>query len=283
MIALVLAAVLVAPAIAAPPAPGGEPAAAPGDTALRVPGAWMRFGHTQEQVLARAPFTLTPAGGAAGSIARQGPASWFGIPGEATLSFRDDRLVRFKFVVKDAAPHWVDYARDQLRRSGYRPRWERNERGLEICTWEGAARVRLEIRDRLLSAEISAAGPPAPRGIVAVRAARLDTVPVFPAIFVLGRPAPEGVGAAPGLADSTPLLAPAYPPRARAAGVQGRVWVRALVDTSGAVEAAEIVRSIPELDSAAVAVARSCRFRPFEPAGTRVRFRVEIPVTFRVR
>ena len=106
---------------------------------------------------------------------------------------------------------------------------------------------------------------------------------MFPTIFVLGRGAPEGAPAAPGLADSTQLVSPAYPPRARAAGVPGRVWVRVLVDTSGAVEAAEIVRSIPELDSAAVAVARRCRFRPFEPAGSRVRFRVEIPVTFTVR
>jgi len=55
------------------------------------------------------------------------------------------------------------------------------------------------------------------------------------------------------------------------------------VDTNGAVEAAEIVRGIPELDSAAVAVARRCRFRPYAPEGARVRFRVELPVTFTVR
>ena len=78
-------------------------------------------------------------------------------------------------------------------------------------------------------------------------------------------------------------MAPVLPPAAGEAGVQGRVWVRALVDTSGAVEKAEIVRGIAELDSAAVAIARRCRFRPYAPDGVRVRFRVEIPVLFRVR
>jgi periplasmic protein TonB len=107
-------------------------------------------------------------------------------------------------------------------------------------------------------------------------------VPVFPQVFVLGRGAPAGVRA-PALTDSTPLVAPAYPARARDAGVQGRIWVRALVDTNGAVMTAQVVRSIPELDSAAVAVARRCRFRPYEAQGAPVRFRVEIPVLFMAR
>ena len=61
------------------------------------------------------------------------------------------------------------------------------------------------------------------------------------------------------------------------------MWVRALVDTNGAVAATEVVRSIPELDSAAVSVARRCRFRPYVAEGSPVRFRVEIPVIFMAR
>jgi TonB family protein len=319
---------VLAAALSAAPAPGtGAPpppraAAAPAATPLRIPGAWMRFGKTQAQSLAQSALAPVKAG------AYQGDATWYGIPGQATLTFREDRLERIRFEARDPAPYWIDYAFDQLRRTGYRARWKRNEPGNKVCDWEGATLVHLEVGEHLLRAEISgtAAAPegeepahapppavsraeppapaapapaaPAPTAAPATAAAppaaasaaasqnppaMPDTVPVFPATFVLGRAAPEGAPAVPALADSTPLRAPAYPDRARAAGVQGRVWVRVLVDTSGAAIAAEVARSIPELDSAAVAVARSCRFRPFAPQGARVRFRIEIPVTFTAR
>ncbi len=308
MIVLVLAATLVAPpatgiavpkaatAAAAPSAApgvtaasdaaGGHASAAPADTATRVPGSWMRIGYTHDQVLARASFPLKEGQTPRGVVVRRGSVAWFGLPSEATLHFREDRLESVEFLVEDAAPHWADYLHDQLRLAGYRARCERDEPGLRICDWLGASLVRLELRERRLLATISAAEP-APEARIAgpgsPPSARRDTVPLFPQVFVLGRAAPPGAPAAPALADSTPLVAPAYPPAAREAGVQGRVWVRALVDTNGAVEATEIARGIPELDSAAVAVVLRCRFRPYEPAGAAVRFRIEIPVIFMVR
>lgn len=287
MIVLALAATLaaVAPGMAA--GPGTAAAAAPADTATRVPGSWLRLGLSQEQVLARAPSPLAAGPDAHGEATRQGTATWFGILGQVQLQFRDERLVRARFTVEDAAPHMTDYVKDQLRLAGYRARCEQDDPGLMTCDWNGATHVRLELRQRRLEATVTAAElepAAAPRRILPRPSpARGDTVPVFPQVFVLGRPAPPGAAAVPALVDSTPLLAPPYPPRARAAGVQGRVWVRALVDTNGSVYATEIVRSIPELDSAAVAVARSCRFRAFETEGTPMRFRVEFPVTFRVR
>jgi TonB family protein len=245
----------------------------------------MRLGDNEGTILARAQFPVVEGAKEHGGVTRGGSALWFGLAGQVTLEFHDGRLARAEFKIEDTAPYWVDYARDQLRLAGYRPRCEQDDPGLQLCDWEGAAHVRLELRGHNLVAKITPAGPaiepPRPRPS-APRAARRDTVRLIPQVFVLGRGAPAGVPA-PALADSTPLVSPAYPERAREAGVQGRIWVRALVDTDGAVVTAVVVRSIPELDSAAVAVARRCRFKPYPPQGERVRFRVEIPVIFMAR
>jgi TonB family protein len=283
VIALIMAAALVAPGTAAAPATSGR------DTTVaarltRMPGTWMRLGDSEGTILARAQFPVVEGPKERGAVLRGGNGIWFGLAGQVTLQFRDGHLARAEYKIEDLAPYQVDYAHDQLRLAGYRPRCEQDDPGLQLCDWDGAAHVRLELRGRNLLARITTAGPAveAPRPRRPAPAARRDTVPVFPQVFVLGRGAPAGV-APPALADSTPLIAPAYPERAREAGVQGRIWVRALVDTNGAVMAAEVLRSIPELDSAAVAVARRCRFKPYPPAGERVRFRVEIPVLFRAR
>ena len=240
-----------------------------------MPGTWMRLGDTEATILARAQFPIAEGPKSGGGVWRKGNAFWFGIAGHVTLHFSDQRLDEAEFKIEEAAPYQVDYARDQLRLAGYRSRC--NEGEPAPCDWYGATHVRLELREHQLLATIAPAEP-----LAESPAARRDTVPVFPQVFVLGRGAPAGVRP-PALADSTPLVSPPYPQRARAAGVQGRVWVRALVDTSGAVEAVQVLHSIPELDSAAVAVARRCRFQPYESEGTRVRFRVEIPVIFMAR
>jgi len=278
-------ALALAVALAVPPAPGAAGAPAASETVTRMPGTWMRLGDTEGTILARAQFPVTEGPKEQGAVQRGGTVIWFGLHGQVTLQFRDGQLERAEFKIDDTAPYWVDYVHDQLRLAGYRSRCEQDVPGLQLCDWEGAAHVRLEVRGSHLVAKITPALPavaPPPTRYPVPPAARRDTVRVFPQVFVLGRGAPAGVPA-PALADSTPLVAPAYPERARAAGVQGRIWVRALVDTNGAVLDAAVLRSIPELDSAAVAVARRCRFKPYPPAGERVRFRVEIPVIFMAR
>src|SRR2546428_14010871 len=91
-----------------PSPPPGEPAAAaPADTALRVPGAWMRFGHTQEQILARGPFGLVKTPGRGGLVTRGGSTRGFGIPSDAVGPFPPDRLPPGEFAVKDPPPSWV--------------------------------------------------------------------------------------------------------------------------------------------------------------------------------
>ena len=78
---------------------------------------------------------------------------------------------------------------------------------------------------------------------------------------------------------------PAYPALLRAAGIQGRVMVAAVVDTLGQTEngSVRIVRSDnPGFDVAALATIRAARFRPARIYGRAVRVLVQVPVDFRL-
>ena len=78
---------------------------------------------------------------------------------------------------------------------------------------------------------------------------------------------------------------PAYPALLRAAGIQGRVMVAAVVDTLGQAEngSVRIVRSDnPGFDVAALATIRAARFRPARIYGRAVRVLVQVPVDFRL-
>ena len=57
-------------------------------------------------------------------------------------------------------------------------------------------------------------------------------------------------------------VAPAYPPIARNARVQGVVILEAVIDATGRVESVRVLRSIPLLDQAAVDAVRQWRFTP---------------------
>ena len=73
---------------------------------------------------------------------------------------------------------------------------------------------------------------------------------------------------------------PVYPPAARASGVEGQVLVQALVGSDGLVKDTRIVKSIPELDDAAVAAVRQWRFKPARSKGQPVAVWVAVPVKF---
>jgi protein TonB len=76
---------------------------------------------------------------------------------------------------------------------------------------------------------------------------------------------------------------PAYPPGARAAGVQGDVVLEIVVDPSGAVESARVIRGIGHgLDEAALRAASDFRFEPASKNGQPVRVRMLWPVRFRL-
>lgn len=71
-----------------------------------------------------------------------------------------------------------------------------------------------------------------------------------------------------------------YPQLAREAGVDGTVLVDALIRRDGTVEKANVVKSIPMLDGAALEAVRQWRFRPILRGGTVLRAWVRIPVKF---
>jgi protein TonB len=57
-------------------------------------------------------------------------------------------------------------------------------------------------------------------------------------------------------------VGPAYPQEAQAANVQGIVILETLIDTSGRVESARVIRSVPLLDDAALEAVRQWEFTP---------------------
>lgn len=75
-----------------------------------------------------------------------------------------------------------------------------------------------------------------------------------------------------------------YPEEARKQGLEGRVIVDMMIDTTGVVTSGRVLRGIhPLLDSAALDVVRKMpRWSPGERGGRRVAVKYTIPVTFRL-
>ncbi|MEO8504273.1 MAG: TonB family protein [Acidobacteriota bacterium] len=72
---------------------------------------------------------------------------------------------------------------------------------------------------------------------------------------------------------------PSYPAIAKQMRVEGDVIVEVLVDETGAIRDSRVVKSVPQLDSAALSAARSAKFRPATKDGVRVKmlFRLNFP------
>ena len=74
-----------------------------------------------------------------------------------------------------------------------------------------------------------------------------------------------------------------YPAEARAAGTEGRVIVRFIVDESGVPSDLTVIRSLtPELDAEALRVLGLARFVPSRLNGTPVPQRMTLPIRFRL-
>ena len=73
---------------------------------------------------------------------------------------------------------------------------------------------------------------------------------------------------------------PLYPPAAQNAGIQGVVILEATIDVDGRVGDAKVLRSIPELDQAAVEAVRQWEFTPTEVNGVRVPVIMTVTVNF---
>jgi protein TonB len=78
---------------------------------------------------------------------------------------------------------------------------------------------------------------------------------------------------------------PVYPTLAREAGAEGRVWVEVLIDVTGRVAEARVIRAetVTSLQEAALRAARQYLFSPARQRDKPVPVRLIIPFTFRLR
>lgn len=101
---------------------------------------------------------------------------------------------------------------------------------------------------------------------------------VSPDFFVAVEKMPQPVGGIEGIQKKI-----VYPEIAKRAGVQGRVFVKAFVDETGAVQKAEVIKGIGAgCDEAAVAAVMKTRFNPGEQRGKPVKVQVSIPILFKL-
>jgi TonB family protein len=81
----------------------------------------------------------------------------------------------------------------------------------------------------------------------------------------------------------TKSIAPVYPPEAQAQGLRGIVILELIVDTEGRVASAEVVRSVPPFDEAALAAVRRWEYEVTRVDGKPVRVKMTVPISFTMR
>ena len=81
----------------------------------------------------------------------------------------------------------------------------------------------------------------------------------------------------------TRFVAPAYPEEAQARGQRGIVILELVIGEDGKVASADVIRSVPPFDTAAVAAARQWEYEVTKVDGRPVRVRVTVPITFALK
>jgi protein TonB len=76
---------------------------------------------------------------------------------------------------------------------------------------------------------------------------------------------------------------PHYPEIARKADIEGTVIVKVLISKKGNVEKAEIYKSIPVLDDAALEASMKCKFKPAKQRDKFVKVWMKIPFKFKLK
>jgi TonB family protein len=99
----------------------------------------------------------------------------------------------------------------------------------------------------------------------------------------MARLSPVRVGGGVKIPVKTKDARPAYPADAQAAQVQGVVIVEALIDSSGAVANAKVLRSIPLLDEAALAAVSRWQFAPTAVNGAPASVTMTVTVNFTLK
>src|SRR5258708_3869912 len=95
-------------------------------------------------------------------------------------------------------------------------------------------------------------------------------------------PVQAGSGGVP-VPKRTKTVKPEYPPEAQARGVGGIVILELVVDTAGKVAAAQVIRSVPPFDEAAVSAARQWEYEVTKVNGKPVSVRLTVPISFLVK
>ena len=99
-----------------------------------------------------------------------------------------------------------------------------------------------------------------------------------PEVYVVVEQPPSMIGGLDALRESV-----VYPPEAKAAGVEGTVFVQFVVDENGGVQNAETVRCPDErLCEAALTAVRGARFQPGRQRGEPVKAKFTVPIDFRL-
>lgn len=81
----------------------------------------------------------------------------------------------------------------------------------------------------------------------------------------------------------TKFVAPAYPPEAQMRGLRGIVILELIIDEQGRVATADVVRSVPPFDEAALSAVRQWEYEITQVDGRPVRVRVTVPITFALK
>lgn len=110
--------------------------------------------------------------------------------------------------------------------------------------------------------------PPPPALALTGAAARADNM------------TPLRVGGAVGTPTKIRHVSPVYPADAIAAGIQGVVIIEAVIDESGGVSSARVLRQVPGLDEAALEAVRQWQFTPTLVDGAAVRVVMTVTINF---
>jgi TonB family protein len=100
---------------------------------------------------------------------------------------------------------------------------------------------------------------------------------------VAAQEAPKVAGSDVPAPRRTKTVLPEYPPDAQAQGIRGIVILDIVIDTEGRVASADVLRSIPALDDAALTAVRQWRYEVTKVDGKPVSVRLTVPITFTIR
>ncbi len=81
----------------------------------------------------------------------------------------------------------------------------------------------------------------------------------------------------------TKTILPEYPPEAQARGQRGIVIVELVIDPTGKVSSAQIIRSVPPFDEAALAAVRQWEYEVTKVDGKPVSVKLTVPITFAMK